>query len=86
MRLLYKFRFLPLFLGILFLIVGLYYSMIKAGIPYQDATYEMSSNYFLYMNIGEDFFKLGMLTIIFWSVFVIFKRLFYRIRRNIRSK
>ena len=38
--------------GILFL-MGLYYWMIKAGIPYQDPTLEMQIQYTVDMRIGE---------------------------------
>ncbi len=71
MKFLYKFRFLPVFLGILFLIVGLYYSMIKSGFSNQGQNLEISAKAMLYMNTGENFFRIGMLTIICWVIIYI---------------
>lgn len=53
MQTLYKLRFIPLVVGFVICIVGFYYSVIKAGIPYQDPTPEMTKKYMLYMRIGD---------------------------------
>ncbi len=39
--------------GIILFVIGLYYSMIKAGIPYQDPTLEMQIQYTIDLRIGE---------------------------------
>ena len=39
--------------GVVILVVGLYYSMFKAGIPYQDPTPEMLQNYNRWLMQGE---------------------------------
>lgn len=39
--------------GIIILLIGLYYMVVKAGIPYQDPTVEMQIKYAVNMGIGE---------------------------------
>ena len=39
--------------GVILFLMGLYYWMIKAGIPYQDPTLEMQIQYTVDMRIGE---------------------------------
>lgn len=39
--------------GIIILFIGLYYTMIKAGIPYQDPPLELQIQYAVNMRIGE---------------------------------
>lgn len=39
--------------GIIILLIGLYYMVIKAGIPYQNPTVEMQIKYAVNMGIGE---------------------------------
>ena len=39
--------------GAIILLIGLYYMMIKAGIPYQDPTTEMQIQYEINMGIGN---------------------------------
>lgn len=39
--------------GVILLFMGLYYWMIKAGIPYQDPTLEMQIQYTVDLRIGE---------------------------------
>lgn len=47
--------------GIILFVIGLYYSMIKAGIPYQDPPLELQIQYAIYMGIGEILLKNGFL-------------------------
>ncbi|MBD5472468.1 MAG: hypothetical protein HDR20_06095 [Lachnospiraceae bacterium] len=47
--------------GIILFIIGLYYSMIKAGIPYQDPPLELQIQYAINMGIGEILSKNGVL-------------------------
>ncbi len=50
--------------GILLFVIGLYYSMIKAGIPYQDPPLELQIQYAINMGIGEILQKNGVQTAI----------------------
>ena len=40
-------------IGLIILFIGLYYCIVKAGIPYQDPTPEMLEKYMRDMRIGE---------------------------------
>jgi hypothetical protein len=44
---------------VIILEVGLYYAVIKAGIPYQDPTTELQFRYTVNMGIGETLIKIG---------------------------
>lgn len=46
--------------GILVLCAGLYYLVIKAGIPYQDPTPELQLQYSINMGIGDVLTKIGL--------------------------
>ena len=48
--------------GIIILGVSLYYWIIKAGIPYQDPTEELRIQYAINMGIGDELFKVGLIT------------------------
>ena len=48
--------------GIIILGVGIYYWIIKAGIPYQDPTEELRIQYAINMGIGDELFKVGLIT------------------------
>lgn len=48
--------------GIIILGVSLYYWIIKAGIPYQDPTEELRIQYAVNMGIGDELFKVGLIT------------------------
>lgn len=50
--------------GILLCLMGFYYSMIKAGIPYQDPTPELQMQYAIHEGIGRILLKNGSLTIL----------------------
>ena len=50
--------------GIIILVIGFYYSAIKAGIPYQDAPIELQKQYEINYNIGNVLTKIGSLTTI----------------------
>lgn len=47
--------------GILLCLMGLYYSVIKAGIPYQDPPLELQIQYAIHMGIGEILLKNGFI-------------------------
>lgn len=45
--------------GVIMFFIGLYYWMIKAGIPYQDPPLELQIQYMVNMTIGEILLKNG---------------------------
>lgn len=47
--------------GVIIFLVGLYYSIIKAGIPYQDPPLELQINYAINMRIGKILVGKGLL-------------------------
>ena len=47
--------------GVIILLIGLYYSVIKAGIPYQDPPLELQINYAINMRIGKILVGRGLL-------------------------
>ena len=47
--------------GMIVVLVGMYYLVIKAGIPYQDPPLELQIQYTVNMNTGEELFKTGVL-------------------------
>lgn len=50
------------FQSIIVLVMGFYYSVFKAGIPYQDPTIELQIQYEIDYNIGNILTKIGSLT------------------------
>ena len=50
--------------GIIIFIIGLYYLIIKSGIPYQDPTEELRLQYAINMGIGETLIANGLLVFI----------------------
>lgn len=47
--------------GLIILVIGLYYLVIKAGIPYQDPTAEMQIQYAIHYGIGSILSKTGLI-------------------------
>ena len=47
--------------GLIILVIGLYYLVIKAGIPYQDPTVEMQIQYAIHHGIGSVLSKVGVI-------------------------
>lgn len=47
--------------GLTILMIGLYYLVIKAGIPYQDPTVEMQIQYAIHHGIGSVLSKTGLI-------------------------
>ena len=47
--------------GLIILVIGLYYLVIKAGIPYQDPTVEMQVQYAIHYGIGSVLSKTGLI-------------------------
>lgn len=64
--------------GIILFIIGLYYSMIKAGIPYQDPPLELQIQYAINMGIGEILTKNGVLIAICGGVIRLLLGLIWR--------
>ncbi|NBH71869.1 hypothetical protein D3Z51_07510 [Clostridiaceae bacterium] len=51
--------------GCIILFLGLYYCIIKAGIPYQDPPLELQIKYAIHMGIGDILTKTGAIIIFF---------------------
>ena len=64
--------------GILLFVIGIYYSMIKAGIPYQDPPLELQIQYAINMGIGEILSKNGVLIAICGGVIRLLLGLIWR--------
>ena len=47
--------------GLIILVIGLYYLVIKAGIPYQDPTVEIQIQYAIHYGIGSILSKTGLI-------------------------
>lgn len=56
-----KFRIVPLILSIAIFVIGFYYSVIKAGIPYQDPTPAMTEKYISDMSFGDTCMLAGII-------------------------
>ena len=59
MNILKKLLFSVIIAGVIILLIGLYYLVIKAGIPYQDPTPELQFKYSVNMKVGETLTLLG---------------------------
>ncbi|MDE5598499.1 MAG: hypothetical protein K2J04_11815 [Lachnospiraceae bacterium] len=68
--------------GVILLFMGLYYGMIKAGIPYQDPTLEMQIQYTIDLRIGEILMGNGFLIVVCGG----FIRLIFKVIELIRKK
>lgn len=54
--------------GVIILLIGLYYSIIKAGIPYQDPPLELQIEYAVNQGVGKVLTGTGLLTALCGSV------------------
>ena len=54
--------------GVIILLIGLSYVVVKAGIPYQDPPLELQIKYAVNMGIGEELTKDGFWIIVFGGV------------------
>lgn len=61
---LHKFRLLPMILGVAFCLIGWFFVFIKAGLPYQDPTPEMTSHYNWYSTTGSALMQFGLFLIV----------------------
>lgn len=67
-----------IFAGVIILVIGLYYYMIKAGIPYQDPPLELQIQYAVNMRIGEILTGSGFVIAVCGGVIRLILRLIYR--------
>ena len=67
-----------IFAGVIILFIGLYYYMIKAGIPYQDPPLELQIKYAVNMRIGEILTGSGFVIAVCGGVIRLILRLIYR--------
>ena len=47
--------------GVIILLIAAYYSIVKAGIPYQDPPPELQIQYAVNAGIGDELFKTGLI-------------------------
>lgn len=47
--------------GVIILLIGVYYLVVKAGIPYQDPPLELQIKYAVNTGIGDELFKDGLI-------------------------
>ena len=47
--------------GVIILLIGVYYLVVKAGIPYQNPPPELQIKYAVNMGIGDELFKDGLI-------------------------
>jgi len=69
--------------GIIIFVIGLYYLIVKAGIPYQDPTEELRLQYAINLGIGETLIKNGFLILAMGIVGRIAAFVLQRILRNL---
>ena len=55
--------------GLIILAVGVYYVVIKAGIPYQDPPLELQIQYAVNMGIGDELCRIGLFTVLYGMAF-----------------
>lgn len=55
--------------GLIIFVIGCYYAIFKAGLPYQDPTLELQIKYSIHMGIGKSLIKCGGLTFFIGLVF-----------------
>ena len=67
--------------GLIILGVGLFYTVIKAGIPYQDPPLELQIQYSINMGIGEELVRIGFRVVVFGIVVRILLGIFGRHRK-----
>ena len=72
--------------GMILFLMGLYYGMIKAGIPYQDPTLEMQIQYTVDMRIGEILQRNGFLIAICGGIIRLILKLIKLIRERRQRK
>ncbi len=60
-RLLKTFSLAFILAGVIILLIGAYYLIVKAGIPYQDPPPELQIKYAVNMGIGDELFKDGLI-------------------------
>ena len=55
--------------GLIILAVGVYYVVIKAGIPYQDPPLDLQIQYAVNMGIGDELCRIGFFTVLYGMAF-----------------
>lgn len=68
--------------GIIILFIGLYYSVIKAGIPYQDPPLELQIQYEIHAKIGDILTGSGFKIALWGSIVRLGLHLQYKIKKR----
>lgn len=50
-------------IGIILFLAGIYFACIKAGLPYQDPTLEMTKKWLFYYHLGKNFSTFGVIAV-----------------------
>lgn len=58
-----------LFAGIIIFLIGCYYAVLEAGLPYQDPTVEMQIEYAINLGVGKVLIRCGGLTFLLGLLF-----------------
>lgn len=72
-----------LFAGVIIFLIGCYYAVLEAGLPYQDPTLEMQIEYAINMGIGKVLVRCGGLTFL---VGLLFRIILSLINKNSEQK
>lgn len=55
--------------GFIIFVIGAYYEVVKAGIPYQDPPWELQIQYAINLGIGDELCKISFFTILYGMIF-----------------
>ncbi len=69
--------------GVIIFVIGAYYEVIKAGIPYQDPPLELQIQYAVNLGIGDALCSIGFFTVVYG---IAFRLLYFVFRRYIISQ
>lgn len=69
--------------GCMIFMIGAYYEVVKAGIPYQDPPLELQIQYAVYTGVGEELCRIGFFTILCGAAFRLALWLAAKIRQRI---
>ncbi len=86
MKVLYKLRLAPLMISLMIMATGYYYIAVKAGIPYQDPTAEMTEKYIAYWNTGESLVLLGFIILIISIIYLVVLRNRFRRKKSCKKQ
>lgn len=69
--------------GLIIFMIGAYYEVVKAGIPYQDPPLELQIQYAINTGIGDELCRIGFFTILCGVAFRLILWVFTKVRLRI---